>query len=47
MEKDIKLTEITDNSEKTQIFNGDFAQLMIAVADMVDLNVCEVIVKKK
>ena len=47
MQEDIKLIEILGDSQKTEIFNGDIAHLIVTVANMLDLNVYEVIVKKK
>lgn len=48
MYTDIKLTEISESSGKIErVFNGNIAQLIVAVANMMDSNVYEVVVKKK
>lgn len=47
MEKNIKLTEISGDSEESKIFNGKFVELMVAVINMLDSDVCEVIIRKK
>ncbi len=45
---EVKLITCSNGTESTEVFKDeDFAHLMIAVANMLDLNVYEVIVKKK